>query len=321
MNKAKDIYTLLLDNARSNVKVEEVILGPLWTYCRAKRLGIALSHALPSNQQDRVQGFNGWTLSDLAEWINVNDPVKATIGMAAINCVLNSRELPFGTTLEPENIPPDAQVLEYFLSKLKGKKVVMVGNYQGLERYTETIDLTILPCDPTQTDRFDAHTEFDLSKADWVFITPISIINKSFARLIELSCHTTTVLMGTTVPWFPEIYEFGIDYLVGVEVVDSDTLRSLISNGGNDSIFNHGVKYRVVHLDPKTCMKWLKQQIAQNISEKEHLSNAMDHWYASGKSEPFPHSCSLEEMNARLKRMDLSYKRIKEKFVNTVEHS
>lgn len=35
--------------------------------------------------------------------------------------------------------------------------------------------------------------------------------------------------------------------------------------------FNQDIECRVEQLNPKNCMKWLKQQIIQNISEEKYL--------------------------------------------------
>jgi hypothetical protein len=87
-----------------------------------------------------------------------------------------------------------------------------------------------------------------LPNADWVFLTATSLINKTFPRLAELAQHATTVLMGPTTPWLPQLAEFGIDYLAGVEVIDAEKLQQTIAEGGGVRIFETGVRYRVVEL-------------------------------------------------------------------------
>jgi hypothetical protein len=81
-----------------------------------------------------------------------------------------------------------------------------------------------------------------------VFLTATSLINKTFPRLAELAQHATTVLMGPTTPWLPQLAEFGIDYLAGVEVIDAEKLQQTIAEGGGVRIFETGVRYRVVEL-------------------------------------------------------------------------
>jgi uncharacterized protein (DUF4213/DUF364 family) len=54
--------------------------------------------------------------------------------------------------------------------------------------------------------------------------------------------------MGPTMPWLPELAEFGIDYLAGVSVTDSDALRQTVAEGGGVRIFETGVQYRVLEL-------------------------------------------------------------------------
>ena len=157
---------------------------------------------------------------------------------------INMQPLPSGTSLPAGNLA----VFEHFLPQLIGKKVVVIGRYPHIERYAEQIDLQIIERQLTDGDYPDSACEFLLPKADWVFLTATSLINKTFPRLAELSQHATTVLMGPTTPWLPQLADFGIDYLAGVEITDAEKLQQTIAEGGGVRIFEIGVRYRVVDL-------------------------------------------------------------------------
>jgi hypothetical protein len=230
--------------------------------------------------------------------------------MAAINSSLNRFELPSGITLLTAANRGNLAVFEHFLPRLKDKKVVVVGRYPGIERYAEDFDLRILERQPVDTDYPDPACEFLLPDADWVFLTASSITNKTFPRLAELAQHATTVLMGPTVPWLPELHEFGINYLAGLEVVDPIKLYQTAAEGGGVRIFENGARYRIVELTPGNSMTWLKDRIAQDYTEKQQLTLAMEQWYASGKSGRFPEFNSLHHTTTRLSRLDSSYKRL-----------
>jgi uncharacterized protein (DUF4213/DUF364 family) len=246
----------------------------------------------------------------LAGWINDWEPYKATVAMAAINCSLNRYELPSGITLLPDPANANLAVFDYFLPQLQGKKVVVVGRYPGIERYAEHIKLSIIERQPMQGDYPDPACEFLLPDADWVFLTASSITNKTFPRLVELSQNATTVLMGPTVPWLPELHEFGIDYLAGVEIVDPMKLRQTATEGGGVRIFADAVRYRIVDLTPGNSMVWLKNQIAQDYTDRQRLNLAMERWYSAGKKGRFPEFNRLNQVTAKLSRMDSSYKRL-----------
>lgn len=311
MNNPNHIYELLLDYAGGDSRpVSALNIGLVWTSCRADRIGLAMSPQVSTRTLSWPGTVSGKTLGELAGWITDWEPYKATVGMAAINCSLNHEELPAGITLLPAPDMGNLAVFEHFLPQLKDRKVVVVGRYPGIERYSEQLKLSIIERQPLAQDYPDAACEFLLPDADWVFLTASSICNKTFPRLAALARHAKTVLMGPTVPWLPELHEFGIDYLAGVEVVDADKLCQTVAEGGGVRIFENGVRYRVVDLKPENSMAWLKSRISDDYAEKQRLTLAMEQWYGSGRSTRFPDFSKLSQVTTRLSRMDSSYKRL-----------
>ncbi|MDD2759417.1 MAG: DUF364 domain-containing protein, partial [Methylomonas sp.] len=199
-------------------------------------------------------------------------------------------------------------VFEHFLPLIANKKVVVVGHYPSIERYQDKMQLSVLEKQPTADDLPDSACEFLLPNADWVFLTASSIPNKTFPRLAELASNAKTVLMGPTTPWLPQLHEFGIDYLAGVEVIDADALFHTVAQGGGVRIFDHGLRYRVAELTPSASMQWLKSHIANCAADRTQLKHEMEDWYAEGKHKRFPRYAELEQIGTRLSRMDSSYK-------------
>jgi len=308
MQKPALIYELLLDYARTEAQITDLNIGLVWTVCKSRQLGLAMSPGIPTRTLPWSGTLAGKTLAELAGWITDWEPYKACVAMAAINCSLNRYELPAGATLMPTPERTNLAVFDYFLPRLQGKKVVVVGRYPGIEQLAEQIDLSILERQPLLNDYPDPACEFLLPDADWVFLTASSITNKTFPRLAELAQHATTVLMGPTVPWLPELHEFAIDYLAGIEVIDPEKLVQTVAEGGGVRIFDDAVRYRIVDLTPVTNMEWLKSQIAQDYSDRQDISRAMEQWYGSGKKGRFPEFDQLNHLTAKLSRMDSSYK-------------
>ncbi|MFU8788213.1 MAG: Rossmann-like domain-containing protein [Methylobacter sp.] len=310
MENPARIYELLLDYAASNTQVSELNIGLVWTVCKARHTGLAMSPGIPTRTLSWPGTLAGKTLAELASWISDWEPYKATVAMAAINCSLNRYELPSGITLLPSPGNANLAVFGHFLPQLQGKKVVVIGRYPGIERYAEQISLSIIERQPMQGDYPDPACEFLLPDADWVFLTASSITNKTFPRLAELSQHATTVLMGPTVPWLPELHTFGIDYLAGVEIIDPVKLSQTAAEGGGVRIFDEAVRYHIVELTPENSMTWLKNQIAHDYADRQQLNLAMEHWYGSGNKGRFPEFDRLNQITTKLSRMDSSYKRL-----------
>ncbi|MGR9044647.1 MAG: Rossmann-like domain-containing protein [Gammaproteobacteria bacterium] len=313
MEDPKRLYECLLDYCDTQ-SITRITIGPVWTVCQSQshsavHSGLAMTPNLSTRTLKWPGTLVGQALKDIGRWVMEWEPYQATVGMAAINCSINNgRYIPKGELLELRSGAANLTVFEHFLPLTKNQKVVVIGHYPGIERYTEQYGWQVLERLPVAGDYPDPACEFLLPEADWVFLSASTIPNKTFPRLAELSRASKTVLMGPTVPWLPELYSFGIDFLAGVEVADADALFQTASEGGGVRIFETGVRYKVLKLGADTSLAWLKRQIADTYAEKERLTLDMSHWYGEGNSKRFPYYADLHEANIRLSRMDSAYK-------------
>ncbi len=229
--------------------------------------------------------------------------------MAATNAALaDLAPPPESVAIRPGTaLPANLALFEHFLPQLADQKVVVVGRYPGLAKLGEYCRLGVLERMPDGDDFPDPACEFLLPEADWVFLTGSSLTNKTFPRLAELSRSARTVLMGPTVPWLPELADFGIDALAGIEVIDPEALRQTVAEGGGVRIFEREVGYRLAELGDAHRMEWLKRRIAQVFAEKERLTAEMDRWYGL-ETRRFPELARLESAHRRLSRLDTAYK-------------
>lgn len=317
MANPKYLYEMLLDHCASDAVVDNLMIGLVWTLCQTQGnagVGLAMSPGFATRTLSWSGSLTGKPITDLAAWILDWNPYKSTVAMAAINSCINHRPLPESVIIESDPEHANLAVFDYFLPQLHNKKVVVVGHYPGIERYQDLMQLSVLEKEPVAADLPDSACEFLLPGADWVFLTASSIPNKSFPRLVELAGHAKTVLMGPTVPWLPQLHEFGIDYLAGVEVTDLTSLYHTAAQGGGVKVFSQGLRYRIAELTPKTNLAWLKQQIAECANERVRLKNEMESWYAAGNSNRFANYNLLEHVSNRLSRMDSSYKVLWDRF-------
>ena len=312
MPNPHEIYDLLQDYASGQETVREVIIGLVWTFCEAEACGLSMSPGIATRTLPWAGCLQGKTVAELSAWVREFEPYQATVGMAAVNAAINRRHgLPKGLSLEPGN-HGNLAVFEHFLSQIQGKKTVVIGRYPGLDEFVSQhqLDLTVLERNPGSGDLPDTACEYRLPEADWVFMTASSIPNKTFPRLAELSRNATTVLMGPTTPWLPELHHFGIDFLAGVEIANREMLRATVAEGGGVRLFDESVRYRVCPLGNGAAAAWTKQLIAQTAIEKETLTRAMSDWYEQGKTSRFPRYADLETANRRLSRLDTCFKRL-----------
>ena len=246
----RDIYDLLLDNARSSELVREVLIGLTWTLCRTESIGLCMSPGTVTRTLPWSGTLVNKSVEELALWVRSWNGFEATVGMAAINAAINARSplLQRGQPISMEGTSANLAVFQHFLPQIRGKRVAIIGRYPRLSVFEKEMEMTVIERQPTTGDLPDPASEYVLPESEWVFLTATSIANKTFPRLVELARDAKLVLMGPTMPWLPELAEFGIDYLAGVTVTDSDALRQTVAEGGGVRIFETAVQYRVLEL-------------------------------------------------------------------------
>lgn len=315
MDDPNRIYECLLDYCSSTQTIERITIGLVWTVCQTRHhqtlhSGQAMTPVAPTRTLQWPGTLAGQPLKDVAQWVRQWEPYQACVGMAAINCSINSGYIPKGYLLDCEAGPANLSVFGHFLPLTEGQKVVVIGHYPGIEHYAEQYGWQVLERTPSAGDYPDPASEFLLPDADWVFLSASTIPNKTFPRLAQLAASAKTVLMGPTVPWLPELHSFAIDYLAGVAVVDADALYQTAAEGGGVRIFETGVRYRILPLSDDMNMLWLKQRIADTYATKQRLTLAMEQWYTKGNNNRFPQYADLHDANHHLSLMDTVYKRL-----------
>jgi len=243
------IYDELIAAVPADLHVTGCLIGLHWTLVRSRAVGMALtpfdSHdAIGVHGVSAVSGIGekvaGMSLRRLAEYVKSWNPFEATLGLAAINSVLNSPE-------EIEKLlgrPPEGgernSAFIYYAKRLRGKKVTVVGRFPGLEPLAELCDLTVLERRPGAGDLPDAACEYVLPSQDFVFITATALINKTLPRLLELSHNAFTVLVGPSTPLTPMLFDHGVNDLAGTVVADPASVWQAVQEGATRNVFDHG---------------------------------------------------------------------------------
>ncbi|MEM7553109.1 MAG: DUF364 domain-containing protein [Cyanobacteria bacterium P01_A01_bin.84] len=249
MINPREIYDLLLNYGNTDTQVQEILIGLTWTFCQGEGTGLCMSPGTATRTLPWSGTLVHKPISELAPWLVSWNPYQATVGMAAINSVINqTNPLPnTGTPLSPDS-SANLAVFEHFLPQIRNQKVCIIGRYPGLDKYKHEMQMNVIELQPTKEDFPAPASEYLLPEADWVFLTATSIVNKTFPRLVELAQNAQLVLMGPTLPWLTEFGEMGINYLAGVQVSNLSALRQTVAEGGGVRIFETGVEYRVVKL-------------------------------------------------------------------------
>ncbi|MEG3639350.1 DUF364 domain-containing protein [Magnetococcus sp. PR-3] len=314
MGSAWALYDQLLEQATlaaGEGRVAEVTIGPVWTVVRTDDggMGLAMSPSVATRTLPWSGSLRGRPLSELITWVKSWNFHEAAVGMAALNASLG---IPMAWAREatPLMTPGSANlaVFDHFKRHLTHKKVVVVGRYPGLDRLIEEGNWQVLERDPEQGDLPDSACEYLLPEADWAFITASALTNKTLPRLLELSRHAVTVLMGPSLPWWTEWSRFGVDFLAGVRIAHEDAVLHTAAEGGGVRIFEAGARYHLLDVGLEN-MAILKGDIADKHSRRDTLKAEMEQWYEQGKKGRFTRWYELQRLDGELAELDQRYRR------------
>ncbi|MGO1590932.1 MAG: Rossmann-like domain-containing protein [Ancrocorticia sp.] len=146
----------------------------------------------------------GKSLRDVAALSKSWDFAHASLGVAAINSWLNTRHRLENSGLQVDTY--DRDVFDARAGNLKGQKVAMIGHFPGGIDALAGAEVTVLERSPRPGDLPDPACEYVVPHADTVFITGMSIANKTLPRLLELSRNADVILVGASVPFAPEVF-------------------------------------------------------------------------------------------------------------------
>ncbi|MEA3441953.1 MAG: DUF364 domain-containing protein [Chloroflexota bacterium] len=232
----------ILDDLVSSLEedgiVREVYVCVFWTAVVSKHCGLAstLSEGHPYHKIVRDPGkLRGKSALELAEYAKSDHLLEASIGMAAINSLIDI----------DESRCSEKNALNVLLEKGKGKNIAIVGHYPWLPKLREAAgNLWVIEKRPREEEGelpAEAAEEF-LPQADVVGLTGTAFANHTIEKLLDLSKGKFIVMIGPTSPLSPVLFDYGIDVIGGAQVVDPEkTIRS-ISEGATHTQ-TEGVKH------------------------------------------------------------------------------
>jgi len=176
---------------------------------------------------------------ELGRMIQASDPIKAGIGLATINAVLNKN------VRSNDSSPIEA------LNMGSNDRVGMIGYFGPLIEPIRT------RCKELYVFERRSRKEVEYIYPDWAanvllpncdvaIISSTTIINKTLDNLLSLSPERTA-LLGPSTPLAESLAEKGISHLFGSVVTDSERIVRIISEGGGTQLFGNSV--RKINLD------------------------------------------------------------------------
>jgi uncharacterized protein len=234
------IYDRLLEAIPDDSVVNACLVGRSWTVVDSGGIGVAMTYRGDSKGGALLPPHTGRRLRDMAAHVKSWNLYEASLGMAAVNSHYNTPERVEGWLRKPLDEVSGAGALTDMLDRISDKKVAVIGHFPDMETAAERCALTVLERDPQDGDLPDFAAEYVLPEQDFVFITGVTVTNKTLPRLLTLSARATVVLMGPSVPLAPWWFEQGVDVLAGMVVVDRDQAWRYCQEGGMKGPFKNG---------------------------------------------------------------------------------
>jgi len=231
----KLIDDLISDVRDKDTGVRDVHVGYAWIGVLSGNCGVAKNLGALQGYKVRDLGeLTEKTAIELAEYAKSWNMIEAGVGFAAINSLITPRG-------------KELNMLEFLLENADGKKIAMVGHFPKVNELRKRADeLWVIEKQPQKGDFIDTASEYFIPKADIAVITSSSVINKSIERLLELS-QGLTILIGPSTPMSPVLFDYGVDMLAGIRVVDEERMMKKIAEGGGKvSQFEDAIEFLVM---------------------------------------------------------------------------
>lgn len=220
--KVLDDLISSLDKAST---VQEVYSCVLWTAVKTRYWGLASSFHQEHPHHGRVRDvgkMRGKPALELAEYAKSGNLMEVSIGMAAINSLLEVDE----TKCSNNNAG------DILAEKGRGKNIAVVGHFPFTEQLRKVArKLWIIEQHPSGEDLPAEAAENILPQADVIGLTGTSLINHTFEDLISLCKNKFLVMVGPTSPLSPVLFDYGVDVISGIRVVQPERMLACITEG------------------------------------------------------------------------------------------
>jgi uncharacterized protein (DUF4213/DUF364 family) len=245
-----EILDDLLSSLDKDSPVREIHTCVFWTAVVSRHCGLASSfheeHPYHRPVRD-VGNLTGKSSLELAQYAKSDNPLEASIGMAAINSLIDIDE----ARCVEEN------AVDILAREGMDKKIAIVGHFPWVPRLRSVArKLWVIEQRPEEGDLPAEAAESILPQADVVGITGTSFINHTVEKLLELSKGSFTIMVGPTIPLSRVLFDYGVDVIAGVRVVEPEKTIRCISEG---AIFNQIAGVKLVTMAKKVAWQEKKE--------------------------------------------------------------
>ena len=221
------IDELLAALPKEEIPIRDVRIGAHWSAVCSRGCGMAatlLDDSAHGMQRVRdVGSLHKKSAQELAEWLRSDNPLEATLGLAAFNSLVSV----------DERQVVELNAFDFLERRGAGKKIAIIGHFPHVERLSGIASkLWVIEKRPQPGD-YPAEAAVELiPQSDIVDITSSTMINHTLDGLLELCPPRALVmLLGPSTPLVPLLFAHSVDYLSGTLVVDENAALLTIQQG------------------------------------------------------------------------------------------
>lgn len=219
----------LLDSLSQDAPVRSVLVGAHWTLVCSRYGGLAstVMQCGPHNHESvrDVGHLHEKTARELAEYARSNNPLEVSIGVAAINSLLDV----------DESLCVQVNASEVLAERGRGKTVALVGHFPFIPKLqTQVGKLMVIEQHPAEGEYPAEAAPEILPQADIIAITGSALVNGTLGGLLSACPPGVPVMvLGPSTPLSPVLFEYGATILSGTRVVEEDAATLTISQAAS----------------------------------------------------------------------------------------
>jgi uncharacterized protein len=223
----KILESLLNQLPAEPVGIKNVIIGVHWTLVSSKYTGLASTmvndgpHGVPGLRD--VGQLHQKSAQELSQWVLSDNLLEASLGMAAINSLIEI----------DESRMVQINAAEVIAKESKDKNLVIVGHFPFVERMkTIAHNCWVIEKRPFGDDFPEEASKEFIPQADVIAITGTTLINHTIEGLLSL-CRPESLVMvlGPSTPLTSVLFKYGVSFLSGSRVIDEDAAITTIQQG------------------------------------------------------------------------------------------
>jgi hypothetical protein len=218
----------IINSLTDDYPVREVRTCTYWTAVVSRNCGLASTlrdecpteHAKPVKDAGNLSQKNA---KELSCYVQSDKLLEATIGMAAINSLIEV----------DESKCVELNAFAVIAEKGQDKNIAVIGHFPFVGKLRKRAKkLWVIEKKPIADDLSEEKAVEILPKADVIALSATTLINHTLEELLAASRKNSfKVMLGATSPMSEVLFDYGIDVISGVKVLDTEMVLRCISEG------------------------------------------------------------------------------------------